>query len=39
MKDDSLFNYGMRPGIYSEKRKDLGWFRGGFNISYDKNKI
>jgi hypothetical protein len=39
MKDDSLFCYGMKPVIFSERRKDLGWYRGGFNITYEKNKI
>ena len=36
-KPDSLFNEGMKVLIYSEKHseeKDIGWFRGGYNIGY-----
>ncbi|KAL4487062.1 hypothetical protein ABPG72_001514 [Tetrahymena utriculariae] len=42
MKNDSLFNYGMRPVVFSKKKNEQeqqGWFRGGFNISYFKNQI
>ena len=41
-KSDSLFNYGMKVLIYSEKNsKNLatGWFRGGENIMYYPNGV
>jgi hypothetical protein len=41
-KSDSLFNHGMKPLIYSEKKVDeegIGWFRGGHNIGYYRNGI
>jgi hypothetical protein len=41
-KPDSLFNYGMKPLIYSEKKvqeEGIGWFRDGYNIGYYKNSI
>ena len=41
-KSDSLFNYGMKILIYSEKNsKNLatGWFRGGENIMYYPNGV
>lgn len=41
-KPDSLFNHGMKPLIYSEKKVDeegVGWFRDGYNIGYYKNGI
>ncbi|KAJ3293027.1 Cytosolic carboxypeptidase 2 [Borealophlyctis nickersoniae] len=37
MKPDSLYNYGMRPLMYSEKTaatKGIGWHRAGTDISY-----
>nr|XP_026690269.1 uncharacterized protein LOC104265751 isoform X2 [Ciona intestinalis] len=37
LKKDSLYNYGMKPLLYSEhlaKEKGIGWHRGGKNISY-----
>ncbi|KAL8585690.1 hypothetical protein ACOMHN_022337 [Nucella lapillus] len=40
LKTDSLYNYGMRPLVYSEKDaayKDQGWVRTGHHISYTKN--
>lgn len=42
LKGDSLYNYGMRPLIYSDldaKRKGRGWFRDGFDICYYQNNI
>lgn len=41
-KKDSLYNFGMKILIFSEKenqKSDLGWFRGGTNISYYANNI
>ena len=41
-KPDSLFNYGMKISIYSEKLNDLnnmGWHKGGEDISYYNNGI
>ena len=41
-KPDSLFNHGMKPLIYSEKKVEeegIGWFRDGYNIGYYKNGI
>jgi hypothetical protein len=41
-KPDSLFNYGMKVSIYSEtmaSRKQIGWHKGGTEISYAKNGI
>lgn len=41
MKDDSLFNQGMRPFVYSRRRFHEGdgatWHREGFNIEYYYN--
>lgn len=37
MKDDSLYSEGMKPFVYSLKKKEfegVEWFRGGFNIDY-----
>mmetsp|Transcript_13587 Transcript_13587/g.20576 ORF Transcript_13587/g.20576 Transcript_13587/m.20576 type:complete len:732 (-) Transcript_13587:52-2247(-) len=42
LKSDSLYNYGMRPLIYSEKdakEKSKGWYRGGTDICYYQNSI
>ena len=42
MKPDSLYNYGMKPCIFSEKHKETTgeeWHRDGNNISYKKNDI
>lgn len=41
-KPDSLFNYGMKVSIYSEKRaenENVGWHKGGERISYYGNGI
>ena len=41
-KPDSLYNYGMRPLIYSEKEAGLdgtGWQRRGEDICYYQNHI
>ena len=42
-KDDSSYNYGMKPFIYSvQKNKEEGtnvWCRGGDNIEYYKNNL
>ena len=41
-KGDSMFNYGMKVAIYSERKaaaQDVGWHRGGTDISYFKNNI
>ncbi|XP_055995589.1 uncharacterized protein LOC125648400 isoform X5 [Ostrea edulis] len=40
LKRDSLYNYGMRPLLYSEKDakdKSVGWIRAGHHISYSRN--
>lgn len=40
MKDDSLYSSGMKPFVYSLKKKreqGVGWHRGGFNILYNPN--
>nr|XP_022332369.1 uncharacterized protein LOC111129975 isoform X8 [Crassostrea virginica] len=40
LKKDSLYNYGMRPLLYSEndaKNKSQGWIRAGHHISYSRN--
>ncbi|KAL4217925.1 hypothetical protein ACF0H5_022664 [Mactra antiquata] len=42
LKRDSLYNYGMRPLVYSEsdaKNKGVGWVRTGHHISYSRNVI
>ena len=42
MKPDSLYNYGMRPLMYSEKNaqgKKIGWIRCGSEIKYYKNNL
>ena len=39
-KPDSLFNYGMKVSMYSEKKAEheqVGWFKGGKNIGYTLN--
>lgn len=41
-KPDSLFNHGMKPLVYSERKVEeegVGWFRDGYNIGYYKNGI
>lgn len=41
-KKDSLYNFGMKILIFSEKENEksqLGWFRGGTGISYYENNI
>lgn len=41
-KPDSLFNYGMKVSIYSDKEAELndkGWHKGGEDISYYNNGI
>ncbi|KAK3735677.1 hypothetical protein QZH41_011997 [Actinostola sp. cb2023] len=40
LKRDSLYNYGMKPLLYSQKLADhdqTGWKRAGHSISYSKN--
>ncbi|XP_070209667.1 uncharacterized protein [Littorina saxatilis] len=40
LKSDSLYNYGMRPLVYSERdaaEKQTGWIRTGHHINYTKN--
>lgn len=42
LKNDSLFNQGMRPVCLSKKKRDKtgeSWFRGCVNINYTKNQI
>ena len=37
MKPDSLYNSGMKPLIYSQKKsklKKLGWYRDGHDVCY-----
>jgi len=41
-KSDSLFNYGMRPAIFStvlNKRNGTGWVRAGQDVVYKKGPI
>jgi len=41
-KPDSLFNYGMKVAVYSEKKaheQEIGWYRTGEDISYFANGI
>ena len=41
-KQDSLFNYGMKVSIYSERQAEtqkVGWHKGGEDISYSSNDI
>lgn len=41
-KPDSMFNYGMKVAVYSEKRQEeeqIGWTRECTNICYFKNGI
>jgi len=42
-KDDSCFNYGMKPFVYSEKKNRANntheWQRGGFDVRYYKNNL
>lgn len=42
MKPDSLYNYGMKPLMYSEKdalQKKIGWRRCGISIKYYRNNL
>ncbi|KAK3581760.1 hypothetical protein CHS0354_036079 [Potamilus streckersoni] len=42
LKRDSLYNYGMRPLVYSEmdaSTKDIGWVRAGHHVSYSRNVL
>lgn len=40
MKKDSLYNYGMRPCIYScSTGEETDWFNGGYDICYYKNGL
>ncbi|KAK3593957.1 hypothetical protein CHS0354_040690 [Potamilus streckersoni] len=42
IKPDSLYNFGMKPLMYSEKdalQKKIGWHRCGNNIKYYKNNM
>lgn len=41
-KQDSLYNQGMKPLIYSRKMAEnegVGWYRGGENVSYYQNNM
>ena len=41
-KQDSLYNQGMKPLIYSKKRAEkdgIGWYRGGENVCYYQNNV
>ena len=42
VKPNSLYNFGMKPCLYSEKsakNKHVGWIRDGFDICYYQNTI
>ncbi|KAL3887872.1 hypothetical protein ACJMK2_000261, partial [Sinanodonta woodiana] len=42
LKRDSLYNYGMRPLVYSEidaNTKNIGWVRAGHHVSYSRNVL
>ncbi|XP_076450580.1 uncharacterized protein LOC143286741 isoform X3 [Babylonia areolata] len=42
LKPDSLYNYGMRPCMYSDKealQNKVGWIRAGQNIKYYRNNL
>ena len=41
VKDQSLFSYGLKPLVFSEKNssKDSGWHRAGQKVHYYKNNI
>ncbi|XP_067655304.1 cytosolic carboxypeptidase 2-like isoform X4 [Haliotis asinina] len=42
MKPDSLYNYGMKPLMYSEKdalQRKVGWVRSGMDIKYYRNNL
>lgn len=42
MKSRSLYNKGMKVSIYSQQcnnKKDIGWFRGGDDITYYRNGL
>nr|KAG5693866.1 hypothetical protein BaRGS_009922 [Batillaria attramentaria] len=42
LKPDSLYNFGMRPCMYSEKEAQhnkVGWIRAGQNIKYYRNNL
>jgi len=42
VKQSSLFNEGMKPTVYSVKKKEdknIGWIKDGNNISYYQNSI
>jgi len=41
-KPDSMFNYGMKVSIYSERKAEaqqVGWHRGCSDIKYFKNQV
>jgi hypothetical protein len=41
-KTTSLYQIGMKPCIWSKRRNEkenVGWYRGGENISYEQNEI
>lgn len=41
-KPDSMFNYGMKISVYSEKKADeenIGWHRACTDVSYYKNQV
>lgn len=37
LKSDALYNYGMRPAVYSTAHADQGWHHDGYDICYYKN--
>jgi hypothetical protein len=42
IKNDSLFNYGMKPTVFSKQRferRKIGWVREGQKVSYEANGI
>ncbi|KAL4449715.1 hypothetical protein ABPG74_008088 [Tetrahymena malaccensis] len=42
LKNDSLFNYGMKPVVFSQqdnKQNGNSWSREGFSVSYEKSNI
>jgi len=41
VKKESLFSYGLKPLVYSDKLQSqgVGWHRGGIKVVYEKNNI
>jgi len=39
MKPESLYNYGMKPLVFSTKSKEKGWHRDGSAVTYYRNSI